>query len=104
MHQTNKYIQHEAPWSLAKSEDPEAKERLISAVYHSAEAIRIVGILLQPYMPEKASLLLDMIGVLPERRTYEYAILGADPSYGDAQAPLGKGAWDGLFPPLAIEK
>ncbi|KAF7942282.1 hypothetical protein EAE99_000332 [Botrytis elliptica] len=104
VYETNKYIQHEAPWSLAKSEDPEAKERLISAVYHSAEAIRIVGILLQPYMPEKASLLLDMIGVLPERRTYEYALLGADPSYGDAQAPLGKGAWDGLFPPLAIEK
>ncbi|KAF7888136.1 uncharacterized protein EAF02_002677 [Botrytis sinoallii] len=104
VYETNKFIQHEAPWSLAKSEDPEAKERLISAVYHSAEAIRIVGILLQPYMPEKASLLLDMIGVLPERRTYEYALLGADPSYGDAQAPLGKGAWDGLFPPLAIEK
>ncbi|TGO65447.1 hypothetical protein BCON_0002g00290 [Botryotinia convoluta] len=104
IYETNKYIQHEAPWSLAKSEDPEAKERLISAVYHSAEAIRIVGILLQPYMPEKASLLLDMIGVVPERRTYKFAILGADPSYGDAQAPLGKGAWDGLFPPLAIEK
>ncbi|TGO13025.1 hypothetical protein BTUL_0078g00340 [Botrytis tulipae] len=104
VYETNKYIQHEAPWSLAKSEDPEAKERLVSAVYHSAEAIRIVGILLQPYMPAKASLLLDMIGVLPERRTYEYAILGADSSYGDAQAPLGKGAWDGLFPPLAIEK
>ncbi|KAF7911232.1 uncharacterized protein EAF01_002739 [Botrytis porri] len=104
VYETNKYIQHEAPWSLAKSEDPEAKERLISAVYHSAEAIRIVGILLQPYMPQKASLLLDMIGVLPERRTYEFAILGADPSYGDAQAPLGRGAWDGLFPPLAIEK
>ncbi|KAF7960706.1 hypothetical protein EAE96_000380 [Botrytis aclada] len=104
VYETNKYIQHEAPWSLAKSEDPEAKERLVSAVYHSAEAIRIVGILLQPYMPQKASLLLDMIGVIPERRTYDFAILGADPSYGDAQAPLGKGAWDGLFPPLAIEK
>ncbi|THV47538.1 hypothetical protein BGAL_0304g00100 [Botrytis galanthina] len=104
VYETNKYIQHEAPWSLAKSEDPDAKERLVSAVYHSAEAIRIVGILLQPYMPAKSSLLLDMIGVLPERRTYEYAILSADPSYGDAQAPLGKGAWDGLFPPLAIEK
>ncbi|TGO34732.1 hypothetical protein BHYA_0184g00130 [Botrytis hyacinthi] len=104
VYETNKYIQHEAPWSLAKSEDSDAKERLVSAVYHSAEAIRIVGILLQPYMPAKASLLLDMIGVLPERRTYEYAILGADPSYGDAQAPLGKGAWDGLFPPLTIEK
>ncbi|KAF7943694.1 uncharacterized protein EAE97_005764 [Botrytis byssoidea] len=104
VYETNKYIQNEAPWSLAKSEDPDAKEKLVSAVYHSAEAIRIVGILLQPYMPAKASLLLDMIGVIPERRTYEYAILGADPSYGDAQAPLGKGAWDGLFPPLAIEK
>ncbi|KAB8304327.1 hypothetical protein EYC80_003737 [Monilinia laxa] len=101
--ETNKYLQDEAPWNLAKLEDPEAKGRLVSTVYHAAEAVRIVGILLQPYMPEKASLLLDMIGVAPERRTYEYARRGADPSYGDAQAPLGKCAWDALFPPLAVE-
>jgi methionyl-tRNA synthetase len=54
-------------------------------------------------MPDKAALLLDMLGVSPLRRTYVYAVLGADDSYGDAQAPLGKCAWDSLFPPLPIE-
>ncbi|KAI9648132.1 methionyl-tRNA synthetase [Ciborinia camelliae] len=101
--ETNKYLQAEAPWTLAKSEDPEAKERLISAVYHTAEAVRIVGILLQPFMPAKSSQILDMIGVKPERRGYEFAGKGADLSYGDPMAPLGRCAWDGLFPPLAIE-
>jgi methionyl-tRNA synthetase len=69
-------------------------------VYHCAEAIRIVGILLQPYMPEKSKTLLDMIGVEDSKRTFDDAQVGADATYGDANAPLGKGAWDGLFPPL----
>lgn len=54
-------------------------------------------------MPTKASSLLDMLGIAPERRTYEFATMGADHSYGDAQVPLGRCAWDSLFPPLAIE-
>jgi methionyl-tRNA synthetase len=63
----------------------------------------MIGILLQPFMPDKAAQLLDMLGVSPLRRTYTYAALGADDSYGDAQAPLGKCAWDALFPPLPVE-
>jgi len=62
-----------------------------------------VGILLQPYMPDKASLLLDMLGVDESRRTYDDAIFGCDDTYGEPRVSPGKSAWDGLFPPLAIE-
>jgi methionyl-tRNA synthetase len=77
--------------------------KVLRTVYHCAEAIRIVGILLQPYMPGKSKTLLDMIGVEDSKRTYDDAQVGADSTYGKPKAPLGKGSWDALFPPLAIE-
>jgi methionyl-tRNA synthetase len=62
-----------------------------------------VGILLQPYMPAKAAQLLDILGVDGSKRTFADAQLGADFSYGAAKLPVGKGAWDSLFPPLSVE-
>ena len=74
--QTNKYIQHAAPWSI---QDP-AKQDL--PIYLSAEAVRIVGILLQPFMPEKMKELLDGLGVRADRRGFEHAVVGGDREYG----------------------
>ncbi len=86
-----------------KSESPEDQARVVRAVYHCAEVIRIVGILLQPFMPGKATTLLNMIGVEDTKRTFDDAVFGSDGSYGSAVAPLGTCAWDALFPPLALE-
>ena len=72
-------------------------------VYHCAEATRIAGILLQPYMPGKAAQLLDMLGVDESRRTFDDAKLGADFDYGVPKVSVGRDAHDGLFPPLPIE-
>lgn len=44
-----------------------------------------------------------MIGVDESRRGFPYAQLGADKSYGTAKIPLGKSAWNALFPPLSVE-
>lgn len=103
--QTNKYLHVNEPWVKAKNEnDREAEQKRVErTIYHSAEAIRLVGILLQPYMPDKASQLLDMMGVDQTRRSFKDARLGADETYGAANAPIGKGAWDSLFPPLSVE-
>lgn len=54
-------------------------------------------------MPAKAAQLLDMLGVDESKRTFADARLGADFSYGAAKLPVGKGAWDSLFPPLSVE-
>jgi methionyl-tRNA synthetase len=54
-------------------------------------------------MPGKASELLDMIGVDELQRNYDDAVLGADESYGETKVPLGRCAWDALFPPLSVE-
>ncbi|WP_336786977.1 methionine--tRNA ligase [Paenibacillus sp. MMO-177] len=45
---TNKYIDETSPWALAK--DEAKKEELASVMYHLAESLRIISILLQPYL------------------------------------------------------
>jgi methionyl-tRNA synthetase len=48
----------------------------------AADSVRIMGILLQPFMPERMQVGLNMIGVDETRRSFEYARLGADLDYG----------------------
>ncbi|MBQ6948183.1 MAG: methionine--tRNA ligase, partial [Firmicutes bacterium] len=45
---TNKYIDETMPWALAK--DPEKKDRLDTVMHNLAEALRIVSILIYPFM------------------------------------------------------
>jgi len=61
------------------------------------------GILLQPFIPDKAGELLDILGVAENRRRFEDAKLGADFAYGTPKRAPGMSAYDGLFPPLAVE-
>lgn len=49
---SNKYIDETAPWTLAKSENDEDREKLKSVMYHLIENLRIVAVLLQPFMPD----------------------------------------------------
>jgi methionyl-tRNA synthetase len=74
--------------------------RLNTIIALTAEALRICGILLQPYMPEKTQLLLDQLGVDKSKRTAEYAVLAADLDYGINKAPLHQGYTGILFPPV----
>ncbi|KAI8946213.1 tRNA synthetases class I (M)-domain-containing protein [Xylaria longipes] len=97
---TNKFFHEAAPWQKAKEGDTVAVEQ---TVFLAAESLRIVGILLQPFIPEKSSELLDRLGVSPDRRTFADAVLYADDSYGTPLVPLGKGAQASLFPILPVE-
>ncbi|KAH0541657.1 hypothetical protein FGG08_003888 [Glutinoglossum americanum] len=103
IYRTNKYLQEAAPWDLTTRTDPESKAQLNRIIYLSAEAIRVCGILLQPYMPGKMAQLMDILGVDPERRTFEHAKLGRDTAYGTPKTDLGRGLEKVLFPPLISE-
>jgi len=63
---TNRYFAGEAPWALAKT-DP---QRQGTVLYVTAEVIRQVAILAQPFMPESAGKLLDLLGVSPGERDF----------------------------------
>src|SRR5436190_17238185 len=68
--EANRYFAGEAPWAAAKT-DP---ARMGTILYVTAEAIRQVGILAQPFMPTAAAKLLDLLAVpLAERQS---AMLG----------------------------
>ena len=59
----NKYIDETMPWVLAKSEDANDKARLQSAMYHLAEALRIIAILVSPVIPVGAPKIWDQLGL-----------------------------------------
>ena len=66
----NRYFAGEAPWALAKT-DP---ARQGTVLYVTAEVIRQVAILAQPFMPDSAGKLLDLLGVPADERSF--AVLG----------------------------
>jgi methionyl-tRNA synthetase len=89
------------PWDKILSfGSGEPGEDVDKIVYLAAEALRITGILLQPYMPNKATMLLDQLGVQPGRRTFEYCKPDADLDYGTPLVELGVAHKGVLFPPL----
>lgn len=101
-------MQNTGPWNLAKeaATNPAAHDQLVGVIYNAAESLRITGILLQPFMPEKAKRLLDMLGVEDDlsKRSFAASSYGVDPDYGTPSVPLGKGQAGTLFPPLLSEE
>jgi methionyl-tRNA synthetase len=63
----NRYFASEAPWALAKT-DP---KRLGTVLYVTAEVLRQVAILAQPFVPASASKLLDLLAIGPDERSFE---------------------------------
>jgi methionyl-tRNA synthetase len=62
----NRYFAGEAPWALAKT-DP---ARQGTVLYVTAEVLRQIAILAQPFMPESAGKLLDLLAVPDGERTF----------------------------------
>ena len=60
----NKYIDDSAPWALAKDDDQ--RERLGTVMYNLLEAVRLIGLLLTPFMPETGSKICTILGIDPE--------------------------------------
>ena len=55
----NRYVEEQAPWTLSK----EGKEEQLDAVlYALAEGLRVVSVLLHPYMPDTTTRLLEALG------------------------------------------
>ena len=58
---TNKYIDETMPWLLAKDEANRSK--LGSVLYHLAESLRIVSILIQPFMTRTPAKIWEQLGI-----------------------------------------
>lgn len=67
---TNKYIDETQPWVLAKNEEDMPK--LAGALYNVAESIRIVSIMLQPFMPKAPKLMQAQLGIEKDTAILEW--------------------------------
>jgi methionyl-tRNA synthetase len=64
--EANRYFAGQEPWALKKT-DP---ARMNTVLYVTAEVLRMVGILIQPYMPGSAAKLLDVLAVPAGQRSF----------------------------------
>src|SRR5690242_15734850 len=62
----NRYFASEAPWGLAKT-DPKRQGTIL---YVTAEVLRQVCILAQPFVPSSAGKMLELLAVKPEERSF----------------------------------
>jgi len=76
----NKYIDDTAPWTLAK--DPAQLDRLGTVMYSLLEAVRLIGLLITPFMPATGKRIGEILG----------------------QAQPGDSAWGGLQPGTPVAK
>ncbi len=76
----NRYIVVSEPWSLAKN--PADKTRLMTVIYDLLESLRVIAVLISPFMPGTAGKILERVGV-------------ADPA---AQTFATVRSWGGLAP------
>lgn len=78
--QSNREYTAIAPWN------PETPIPTVSRLLsYTRETLRICGILLQPFVPTKASELLDALGVPGEKRTLHDATLGMGEPHGSVK-------------------
>ncbi|MDD4587616.1 MAG: methionine--tRNA ligase [Heliobacteriaceae bacterium] len=75
----NKYIDERAPWALAKR--PEAGEELSAVLYHLAEGLRIIAILVTPGMLNIGPRIFGQLGLTgqPDLATWEATAWGRLP-------------------------
>ena len=67
--ETNRYFAGQEPWKLTKT-DPARRD---SVLFVTAETLRVVGLLCQPFIPQAAAKLLDLLGVNADQRTFVFA-------------------------------
>ena len=91
----NKYIDETMPWVLAK--DPEKKARLDNVLRNLSEAIRIISILIQPFMHTTSEKIREQMGITEE-------ISWEDAKKFDLMGGQHVKKGDPIFPRLDIDK
>ncbi len=91
----NKYIDETAPWALAK--DEANKARLEAVLYNLLDCIRVLGILLTPYMPKTGEAIHAQLQV-------DAAVTGMDAAHFGAVDSYTVGTPTPLFARIDAEK
>ena len=92
---TNKYIDETAPWALAKDESKKA--RLAEVMYNLCESIRVISVLIAPFMPATTPEIRKQLGLAENLEWSECETFGKEATY-----TVCKGAI--IFPRIDLEK
>jgi methionyl-tRNA synthetase len=90
----NGYIDHQAPWALRRTD----RVRMAAVLRTLADVLRVIATVLQPFMPESMSRMLDQLGVPANAR--QLADLRA-PLVDDTTLPAPHGVFPRYIEPAA---
>ncbi len=92
---TNKYIDETAPWALAKDESKRA--RLAEVMYNLCESIRIISVLIAPFMPDTCAEIRRQLGLEGGFEWDECKEFGKNATYTVCKGDI-------IFPRIDLEK
>ncbi len=96
---TNKYIDQTEPWILGK--DKSKKERLNQVIYHLAQSLRIISLLVYPFMPLTALKIWNQLGIM---ENIENMSIPEDAQWGTLKPDTRVNPGENLFPRIDDEK
>jgi methionyl-tRNA synthetase len=95
---TNQYLEKREPWKAAK--DPARADTVPRTLYTCCEALRIVALLLSPFLPETACEILKRLGV---PTALDDARLPEDAAWGGIREGAATTKGEPLFPRVELE-
>ena len=95
----NKYIDETVPWALAK--DAAKKAELATVMYNLAESLRVISVLISPFMPETAPKIWAQLGMTGDIWDVR---LDAVKVWGGLPAGQHIGQAEPIFPRIEVEK
>ncbi len=95
----NQYIDKTAPWTLAKK--PEDRPRLETVLYHAAETLRFLCVVLSPFMPQTAEEMKRQLGLM---LNFSKPLLSAEITWGGLLPGTEIAKGGPLFPRIDVAK
>lgn len=93
----NKYIDETKPWALAKN--PNSRGRLATVLYNLSEAIRVIAVMLSPFIPSSSQIILESFGLTMPK------LFDENNGYGKLKGGEKVKRTEGpIFPRINIEK
>jgi methionyl-tRNA synthetase len=93
INQVNRYLDQSAPWALAK--DPGKRPRLDAVLLYALETLKIVAVLLSPFIPDAS---LDILGRIGVDVPISGLRMDEDTAWGTLRPETGTRRGDALFP------
>jgi len=98
----NRYVENNAPWTLAKSSDPKDKRKLEEVLIHCHESLRIASLFLVPFIPKSAKQALIYLGTEADLTVPAPLLTQLEWGQGPKSVKVTKSS--PLFPRLEIPK